>query len=211
MLPALGTLASQQGQPTEQTMEEVTQLLNYAASNPDPVIRYHASDMQLLIESDASYLSEAKARSRVSGYHYLSSHPNQLPDGAEPPRNGAISIPCKIIRNVLASAAEVELAGLFINGQEAIPERYTLEELGHPQLATPIVTDNATATGIANDNIKQKRSKSMDMRFFWIRDKVRQGIFIVYYKPGKTNLANYTTKHHSRKHHERIIQPIRPT
>ena len=113
-------------------------------------------------------------------------------------------MPCKIIRNVLASAAEAELAGLFVNGQDAIPERITLEELGHPQDATPIVTDNATATGIANDSIKQKRSKAMDMRFFWIRDQVRQGKFMIYWQPGKTNKADYYTKHHPAKHHRRM-------
>ena len=69
------------------------------------------------------------------------------------PRNGAISVPCKIIKTVLSSAAEAELAALFINGQEAIPERITLEELGHPQGPTPVVTDNATAAGIANEDI----------------------------------------------------------
>jgi len=204
MLPALGTIASQQDAPTEQTLETVIQLLNYAASNQDPIIRFHASEMQLLIESDASYLSEAKARSRVAGFHYLSTHPSDLPANTDPPNNGPISIPCKIIRNVLASAAEAELAGLFINSQEAIPERYTLEELGHEQKATPIVTDNATATGIANDNIKQRQSKSMEMRFFCIWDHVRRGIFMVYHKPGRTNQADYCTKHHSRKHHYRV-------
>ena len=72
MLPALGTIASQQAQPTEYTMQAVVQLLNYAASNPDAVIRYYASDMQLYVKSDASYLSETHARSRVAGYHYAS-------------------------------------------------------------------------------------------------------------------------------------------
>ena len=204
MLTALGTIASQQSAPTENTMKTVIQFLNYAASNPNSIIRFYASNMQLCIESDASYLSESHARSRVAGYHYLSTHPKNLPKGTLPPHNGPISVPCKIIRNVLASAAEAELAGLFVNGQDAIPERITLEELGHPQDATPIVTDNATATGIANDSIKQKRSKAMDMRFFWIRDQVRQGKFMIYWQPGKTNKADYYTKHHPAKHHRRM-------
>ena len=121
-----------------------------------------------------------------------------------PPRNGAISVPCKIIKTVLSSAAEAELAALFINGQEAIPERITLEELGHPQGPTPVVTDNATAAGIANEDIRQKRSKAMDMRFFWIRDRVRRGQFYVYWQKGNTNLADYFTKHHPAKHHQRM-------
>jgi hypothetical protein len=45
---------------------------------------------------------------------------------------------------------------------------------------TPIQTDNSTASGIANDTINQQRSRSIDMLFYWIRDRVKQGHFIVF-------------------------------
>jgi hypothetical protein len=61
-----------------------------------------------------------------------------------------------------------------------------------------MITDNQVACGIANDSVKQKRSKAMDMRFYWIRDRVRQGQFLIYWRPGETNRANYFTKHHRR-------------
>jgi hypothetical protein len=60
------------------------------------------------------------------------------------------------MREVVSSAAEAELAALFHNGKEACPLCITLEELGHLQPATPIQTDNSTASGIANDTVKQK-------------------------------------------------------
>jgi hypothetical protein len=181
--------------------------LNYAATHPDAIVRYKASGMVLHVESDASYLSETKARSCVAGYHYLSDAPLDAtkppaPDANPPPLNGAINVPCKILCEVLSSAAEAELGGLFHNGKDAVPERITLQELGHAQPPTPMVTDNSTATGIANDSVKQKRSKAMDMRFYWIRDRVRQGQFIVYWKRGSSNQADYFTKHHPAKHHQ---------
>ncbi|MGL5936068.1 MAG: reverse transcriptase domain-containing protein, partial [Cetobacterium sp.] len=64
MLTALGTLASAQSAGTERTMDALTQLLDYAATHPNAKVRYHASDMILYVHSDASYLSEPKARSR---------------------------------------------------------------------------------------------------------------------------------------------------
>ena len=81
-----------------------------------------------------------------------------------------------------ATIAEAELAALFHNGKEAYYTiRNILDELGHPQPATPtIVTDNSTASGIANDTVCQKRSKAMDMCFYWVRDWVCQGQFLVY-------------------------------
>jgi hypothetical protein len=45
-------------------------------------------------------------------------------------------------------------------------------------------TDNTTATGYSNGTIKQKRTKAMDMRFYWIKDRVKQGQFNVYWGPG---------------------------
>jgi hypothetical protein len=65
-------------------------------------------------------------------------------------------------------------------------------------------TDNTTATGYSNGTIKKKRTKAMDMRFYWIKDRVKQGQFKIYWGPGFQNLADYFTKHHSPAHHKRI-------
>ena len=102
------------------------------------------------------------------------------------------------------STTEAEFGALFVNGQEADPIRTTLQELGHPQPATPIQTDNATAMGIANDTVKQRKSKAMDMRFYWIQDRIKQGHYMVYWAPGYLNLADYVTKHHLGPHHEKM-------
>lgn len=205
MLAALGTIATQQASATEATLYAVTRILNYCSTNPAAIIRYTASDMQLYVESDASYLSESKARSRAAGYFYLSKHrrnPNKPPlhEEKSPPANGAIHVLSNIMRDVVTSAAEAELGALFYNGKEAVPIRACLIELGHPQAPTPMVTDNQTASGIANDSVKQKRSKAMDMRFYWIRDRVRKGQFYIYWRKGADNKADYFTKHHPVQH-----------
>ena len=48
-----------------------------------------------------------------------------------------------------------EIAGVFINAKEAVPIRQTLIEIGHPQPATNIITDNSTASGILNKSCKK--------------------------------------------------------
>lgn len=202
ILPALGSLGADQSKPTTHTMDTIIQLLNYCATHSNAVLRYTASDMVLWIDSDASYLSVSKARSRAAGYYFLSSNPDTLPDPTAAPSNGAITVYCQILKTVVSSAAEAELGALFLNSQNACPLRVALEEMGHPQPATPIQTDNSTACGIINDTVKQKRSKSMDMRFYWIRDRVRQGQFRIYWKAGSGNLADYFSKHHPIAHHQ---------
>ena len=132
--------------------------------------------MVLHIDSDASYLSLPHARSRVAGHCYLSNaSPNpSLPSPNSPKRNGAIYTLCKRLRNVLASATEAELAALFHNGQEAAVIRITLMEMGYRQPPTPIKTDNSTTNGITNKSVTPSKTRSMRMRFYWVRNRVTQ-------------------------------------
>ena len=64
MLTALGSIATQQANPTERTMQKVKKILDYAATHPDAIITYRASDMVLVGHSDASYLSEIRMSGR---------------------------------------------------------------------------------------------------------------------------------------------------
>jgi hypothetical protein len=104
----------------------------------------------------------------------------------------------------MSSGAEAEIGAVFINSKEGAVLRKTLEQLGHKQPPTPMQTDNTPATGYSNGTIKQKCTNAMDMRFYWIKDRVKQGQFHIYWGPGYQNLADYFTKHHSPAHHKRI-------
>ena len=120
-------------------------------------MRYHASDMVLMVDSDVAYLVIPNAKSRIAGYFQLNHHPKCI---LYPDVNGAILIECKALKHVVSSAAEAEIAGVFHNAQIAIPIRYMLEQLGHLQSPTLIKTDNSIATGFVHNNIHQKKSKS---------------------------------------------------
>ena len=194
ILPALNTISSQQASPTDTTLHHCHTLLDYVASHPNTILRFYASDMILAIDSDAAYLVAPQARSRVAGYFQL----NSLPDSV----NGALLVECKTLRHVVASSVETETADIFHNAQVAVPLRYMLEQLGHPQPPTKIKTDNATASGFVHANITQKRSKSWDMRYHWLRDKSQQSQFAIYLDSAVKNLADYFTKHHTAKHHQ---------
>ena len=157
--------------------------------------------MILHTQSDASYLTRSGGRSVVGGYHFLGDHD-------QPTRtNGAILAICTVIPVVVASAAEAEYAGVFINAQEAFHLRNILADLGYPQPPTTIFCDNACAVGLANDTVKEKRSKSIDMRWHWIRDRIRQLQFNVVWRCGANNLADFFTKALAVKDHQ-AIQPL---
>jgi hypothetical protein len=207
MLTALGSIAS--AKTSVDTAKAIEQLLNYAATNPEATVRFHASDMCLHIHSDASYLSEPKARSRAGGHYFLSSapiDPNKPPSATAipPPHNGAIHTLCSIMKVVLASATEAELGAAFFVAKDGVVIRITLEEMGHPQPPTPLQVDNSCAHGIINNTVKQRRSKAIDMRFYWLKDRECQRQFHIHWRKGTDNLADYFTKHHSPMHHRRM-------
>ena len=76
--------------------------------------------------------------------------------------------------------------------------------MGHPQPKTPIQTNNSTAEGVINSKIQPKRTKLMDMRFKWLKEREAKEQFCFYWRSGKTNLADYFTKHHPAAHHRNM-------
>lgn len=202
ILMAVNDLAAQQAHATVATEAHAHKLLNYLATHPNATVTFKPSDMTLQVHSDASYLSAPNSRSRAGGYFFMGKA-NDHPD-VQTFINAPVQVECKIMKNVLASATEAEIGAIFLNCQQAEIIRTTLTELGHPQPITNIITDNETANNIINGNAKQRRTKAMDMRYNWVLDRQTRNHFLISWRPGKENLADYFTKHHSTVHHKRL-------
>jgi hypothetical protein len=203
MLTPILKISSNQAKPTEDVEQAALHLLQYAATHPNAGIVFKPSNMKLVVHSDASYLSETGSRSRAGGYFFLADNNDPLKTSI----NGAIECVSVILPTVCASAHEAEYAALFINGQRTENLKNILSDLGYPQGATPIIGDNQTCIGVATKTKKMRRSQSMDMRYNWIKDRTLQGHFNLIWHPGKSNLADYFTKIHPKKHYINI----RPT
>jgi hypothetical protein len=81
----VNVLASEQTKATAETADKIVNLLNYYTTHLESKLRYHASNMILNIRSDASYISERKAKIRASGLFYMGSNidtANRLANGA---------------------------------------------------------------------------------------------------------------------------------
>ena len=203
IITALNEIASMQAHPTQKTNDKIKMLLDYLHTHPNARIRFYASDMILYVDSDAAYLVADKAKSRIAGYYYCSNrHSNKK--SPNPPLNGPIHIECKLLRHVVTSAAEAETAGLFVNCQKILEIKHMLHALGHPQVAIPVKTDNATAASFVTDMLKQKRSKAWDVRYHWLSEQQALRTFFIYWQQGCKNLADYHTKHHPPSYHQKV-------
>ena len=114
-----------------------------------------------------------------------------------PSNNGPVHVQYSIMRNVMTSATEAALGRLFENFQKATSMRTALAEMDHQQPPTPVATYNKSANSIVNGTENQKISRAIDMTSYWVRDRIRQNHFRIFWEEGKKNLTDYVTKHHS--------------
>ena len=129
---------------TEDTADAVTQLLQYCATYRNFVIPFIKSDMILRYHDDVLYLSVSKDRSRAVGFFYLSLAPTSLVANTKltteskpttltepmPPLNSAIHVLCTIIKNVMVSTTEANIANVFCSYQDVVPLRQVLILIG---------------------------------------------------------------------------------
>ena len=103
--------------------------------------------MVLTSHAYAGFINKSKACSRVGAHIFLSeNNPN-------PKLNGPVLTIAQIIKSVMASAAESEIAALYITDKNMVPLKNNIIEMGWPQLRLPIRIDNSTAVGFTNKTI----------------------------------------------------------
>ena len=127
----------------------------------------------MYVASDSSCLSVSNGRSRVGGHHFLGNQPKLNVPLADQTifHNAPTHVEASILKSVMSAASESEIAAAYVNAKLAVPIRMCLLEMGYHQPATPLEIDNATAHGLLTKQLMPKRSKAIDMRFYWLRDK----------------------------------------
>jgi len=135
ILPGLNEISNQQAKPTENTVRECRQLIDYSYTHPKAVMCFNSSGMILSLVLDAAYLVLPDARSRCATLYTLTDIATSDPPTIKSIGHALV----KTICGVPASVSEAETIGIFMGAQEAVPMLNTLVELGHPQrgLGTP--------------------------------------------------------------------------
>jgi len=199
LLPAVNEIASTQSAPTSKTMQQVDRLANYIARFPKGSVIYKTTEMILRAMYDSALRLHGKHKAGSILYH---ANKNDPPESI----GNIIEVLCKLPPNVVASIAEGEYCSQFLTGQTAYWHRVILERMGYPQPSTILYGDNTTAIGIANDSIKAKKSKAMDNKMHWIRDRTRLKDFLPTHIATELNAADYQTKNLSVKEHNRQVK-----
>ena len=101
----------------------------------------------------------------------------------------------------MSSAAKYELAALYIWATAMLHLQNALAEMGWPQTFPPIQCDNSTAIRVSNETINSRKTKSINMKFHWLRFHKSQGLLRYFWAPGKSNLVDYSTKNYPDIYH----------
>ena len=107
----------------------------------------------------------------------------------------------KATKGAMAPAAGAELGALPMGAQGAVALRDCLGAMGYPQPPTPMGTGANTADGATNNTMGQGGPKAIDMGPHWLRGRANRGQPYTYWGSGKTNFADYYTKHHPTVYH----------
>ncbi len=196
LLVALSAIAARKAKATFTIEQAVDLLLDYVATYPNDCIVYRASNMIICAHADTGFLNKINSCSRAGAHIYL------LEDNPFPQFYDSILSIAQIIKFVMALAAKSELAALFITAREMIPHNQILIAMGLPQPKSPIQMDNSTAPGVTNKTIVPRRSKMMDIQFWWLHCCASQDQFQYYWDAGTKNWANYHTNYHPKTYHK---------
>ena len=108
---------------------------------------------------------------------------------------GAVGWASKLQPVVAQSTTEAEFVAAVEAGKEICWMRNLLGELGYTcTTSSPLYIDNESAVTVSKNPEHHGRMKHLDLRFYWLRDAVDQGIIAPLRIPGNEQPADILTK-----------------
>jgi hypothetical protein len=114
-------------------------------------------------------------------------------------RLGAVSWSSKLQTVVALSTTEAEFIAAVDAGKEIVWMRAILTEFGFILNGPSVLgTDNQSSLAVSKNPEHHGRMKHLDLRFFWLRDQVTNGVIKTVYIPTAEMPADLLTKALSR-------------
>jgi hypothetical protein len=154
-------------------------IFQYIKRSQHLVLEYSGKD-SLNGFTDANWAREADRRS-VGGYVFMLA-------------GGAISWSSKRQNTVATSSCEAEYIAASEASKEAIWLQRLLDHFGHKIPQVPLQIDNQSAIQLAKNPMSHARSKHIEVRWHFIREKVEEGLIKVQFVGTNDQVADGLTK-----------------
>ena len=162
--------------------EAVKRLLRYVKGTPRHGLEYGGASVTLSAYSDSNYAGDEGDRKSVSGYvTYIG--------------ECAVTWSSRKQRIVATSTAEAEYIALAHCVRETLFLRQFLRELGHEQVEpTTVFEDNQACISIAENPAQHARTKHIDVRYHFVRERIERREIRLEYVKTNDNTADVFTK-----------------
>jgi Reverse transcriptase (RNA-dependent DNA polymerase) len=161
--------------------EAVKRVLRYVKGTKSHRLEYGGDSVKLSAYTDSDYAGDVAERKSTSGYVTFVG-------------NCAVTWSSRKQRIIATSTAEAEYIALAHCAREVLFLRQFLKELGHPQQATVIREDNQACIKIAENPAHHARTKHIDVRYHFIRERIELEQITLEYVESKENIADIFTK-----------------
>lgn len=180
---AVGNASRHLEKPAAAHVNAVKRILKYIRGTTDMGIRYESGiNLDLCGYSDADYAGDIETRRSTSGYVFMFG-------------NGIISWGSERQKSVALSTTESEYMAAAHAMKELVWLHRLLSELLSGNLDKPIfLMDNQSAIRLVKNPEFHKRTKHIDVRYHFIREKYEDGIFVLDYVATDEQAADIMTK-----------------
>jgi len=180
---AVGRAGQFMENPTEANMIAAKRILRYLQSDKKLGLTYSTTGSPTLeAYADADWGGCHTTRRSTTGYIFTLG-------------GAAISWSSKRQQTVALSTAEAEYMAASSATQELIFLRALLRDFGHTQKEPTVLhQDNQGVIALANDFILNQRTKHIDIKYHFIREKVESGVLTVDYTSTQEMIADCMTK-----------------
>lgn len=179
---ALSVVSRYSSNPSAPHVKAVIRIFRYLKGTIDEGIVYYLGGGEYLGYCDSDYAGLSDGRRSTTGWVFYM-------------YGGPISWSSKRQEVVTLSSTEAEYYALGEAGKEAIWLGRLLMELGETHSESSIIySDNRGAMALAENPEFHRRTKHIDVRYHWIREKVEEGVIKVKWVPSAEMHADGLTK-----------------
>lgn len=194
---AVSHLSRYMSDPSQSHWEQAKRVLRYLKGTAESVLMYGGAPSSKVVGwSDSDYASDIGERRSRTGYVFM--------------LNGAaVSWKSQRQQTVALSTAEAEYMALTAATREAMFLKQLLHE-SHQDSGSPITIheDNQSCIALSKNSMTTGRSKHMDVRYHFCREKVESGDIEVQYCATENILADVLAKPLVSARHSKLCNAI---
>lgn len=166
--------------PSIEHVKAVKRILRYLIATKHIGIEYKGNS-DLVGYCDSDYASDTESRKSTSGYIFLMN-------------NGPIIWASRKQQTIALSTMEAEFMAACEATKQFLWIRQLLIDLGESLNNMTLLVDNQAAIKLISNPVLHQRSKHIDVKYKFIREKVEQGLLKVQYVQSSNQLADFLTK-----------------